>query len=220
MQTEFQIMLDQLGVAFGERTEAVYRRKFGTDWREEEHVTGPLLALVESEAERFAAGRPDLGLSLTAKLTKRLDENENGTDALIRFTCDAEEWQLQTFLLLQAKRQDPGKPLSSSDHARLRRQLDNMLSYTPESFVLIYTSGGRMLLVPALAAHGLRSRDLSHVNAIEWPRFWSGLLRGRCGDPVSERVPGGGGDWSPAFELSVHATLNRELPLTTALERM
>lgn len=220
METEFQIMLDQLGVTFGERTQAVYARKFGTDWREEEHVTGSLLALVEYEAENFAATQPGFGLSLTVKLTKRTDEHENGTDALIRFSCDAQEWQLQTFLLLQAKRHDAGRPMSGGDHARLQRQLGNMLRYTPESFVLIYTSDGRILLVPAVAAQALRSRDLSHVNAIEWSRFWSGLLRGRCGDPVVERVPGEGRDWSPAYELSIHATLNRELPLAASVETM
>lgn len=210
-----QQALDTLGDQLGALTQVGFDESYLSDWPDEEAVTGALLGSLVTAAglfnERMAA-QTGPALLLRATLTKKRDEARHGVDALIRFRCDEADWKLETAVLLQAKRQEPGKPMATGDHDRLRGQLIKMLAHTPESFVMTYSREKGICIVPAVAAQGLRSRDLFDLAYIPWPRFLSGVLRGRFGEIMSTRLPREGQGWMPMFELELAAVLTREEP--------
>jgi len=216
----FQDALDRLGTTLGEETLALYAENFGFDWPDEESTTGALLGAVAAFAQRHADEMQKSGYDgalLKAKLTRKTDEKRHGADALIRFSCAEPYWQIKTGTLIQAKRHDRDHPFSTADHLRLTSQLDKMMHFTPESFAMLYSHSEGIQLVPALAARAFGGRDLFDLPMLGWPQFLSDVLRGRIGEPISERLPYPGEGWSPTWILEIEAQIVRERPVGAAM---
>jgi hypothetical protein len=210
---DLQAALDQIGEGLGVVTQAGFEKCYLSDWPDEESVTGALLGSLTTAAKlltQMMASQPGPSVELRAILTQKRNEARHGVDALIRFRCVEEEWPLHTAVLLQAKRQEPGEPLSSAEFGRLRLQVRKMLAHTTECFIMVYSKENGICLFPAVAVDGLRGRDLFDLAFIPWPRFLSGVLRGRFGEPSPERLPQEGVDGMPMFELELEMALGRE----------
>lgn len=117
--SEFLSVLFALGDDLGRQTVDMFRASYLTDWPDEEASTGSLFGALEAMA-MMSKPMPSTGLQLKVRLTTKRDEAQHGADALIRFRCTDDYWQISTNTLIQAKRQEPGAPLSTADHDRLK----------------------------------------------------------------------------------------------------
>jgi len=208
---QIQNALADMGETLGRSTLKLFRDHYLRSWPDEEATTGALLGALAALASRTESERTDLAVNLRAKLTRKRDEAKHGADVLIRFICDEPEWEISTSTLIQAKRQEPDRPLVAGEHTRLMGQIDKMLSFTTEAFVMIYSEDRGIQLVPAVAARALGGRDLFQMATINWAGFLSALLRGRLGEPLATRVPGPDDDWSPTWVLEIEAVARREI---------
>lgn len=210
----FQEDLHYLAVALGQKQQRLFDDSFGADWRDEESTTGNLFgALVMScrEASDALVAQGRSGIRLTATFMKKREEAQNGVDVLVRFRCSEPEWQINTTTLIQAKKLNWGAVMGVANHQRLTTQLNKMLSFTSESFVLIYSEDCGIHVVPAVAALALGSRSLFDIATIRWDCFLSAVFRGRMGEPTGARVHSDVVE--PIWELDVVASANREEPL-------
>ena len=64
--------------------------------------------------------------------------------------------------LAQAKRQEPGKPLATSEWKRMQAQCDTMLNFTSDSYVFIYALNG-VFVVPAISVAACRAVEDLHT---------------------------------------------------------
>src|ERR1700744_74109 len=218
--SHFQDNLHQLATDIGEETLELYRENFGRDWPDEEATTGGLLGAFALSARNRAdrlSGTHKAGLVLRAQLTRKSAEARQGGDMLIHFRCQEDDWKIRSSTLVQAKRHDRSQPFGAADHRRLTDQLAKMIRFTPESFVMLYSQQEGIHIVPALAACSLGSRSLFDLPTISWPRFLSGILRGRFGEPIPDRVPYPSEEWTPSWVLEVVAQMTRQVPRQVAV---
>lgn len=200
-------------VAFDVAEEAAhdFAQSYPDDWPEEEHVTS---ALLQSLAKALATRRSQTAdsLELRFRMVKRKNEAANGCDAIVRFRCAEPQWTLSTFVLLQAKRQEPGRSIADRDH--VQRQFTKMLPFTSESFVMIYSVSEGVCFATATAGQALGSADLFDLRPFNLAEFTESLFCGAIGDPVAGREPPP--DLRPKNELLIELYLEDEEPLRSA----
>ncbi|MEZ2127646.1 MULTISPECIES: hypothetical protein [unclassified Sinorhizobium] len=181
---EFQTMLDGLARVAADRSATMFHKKYLGQWPDEENVTSGLLSalqtILDMQGESRLNGLPRR-FELRAKLTRKKEESENGADALVRFRCNEQEWTINTMILIQAKRQEPGEGLRRADHDRLLSQVDKMLGHSAEASVMVYSARDGICLFPAVVARSLGSNDLFESSAITWADFLSGIFCGAMG---------------------------------------
>jgi hypothetical protein len=64
--------------------------------------------------------------------------------------------------LAQAKRQEPGKPLATSEWKRMQAQCNTMLNFTSDSYVFIYSLNG-VFVVPAISVAACQAVEDLHT---------------------------------------------------------
>ncbi|MER8536852.1 hypothetical protein NKH61_29435 [Mesorhizobium sp. M1005] len=201
--SQFQKALHDLAFDLGARSHRLFSESFTDDWPDEESTTGALFgALVNSAmaVSRTGLAKSRHGIELRAQLTKKRDEAEHGADVFIKFSCDEPQWQIKTTTVIQAKKLEPTRSMTSGDHARLTKQLNKMLAHTTESFLLIYSSTNGIQVVPAVAVRSLGTRKPFDLDMMSWQWFLSAIFRGRLGEPNSDRLPG-----KPKIEVTLVA---------------
>jgi hypothetical protein len=93
------------------------------------------------------------------------EERRHGADFLSVLEIDLPDLSVKKGFLAQAKRAEPGEPLSGDDWKRMVKQCNTMLEVTPDAFVAVYSRSKGVMLVPAIEVVGSTSRDLfSHYS--------------------------------------------------------
>ncbi len=211
---ELQAGLHNLAFEVGEESNRLFFESFLEDWPDEEATTGALFGALVSTIKTMSGenrASSKYGIKLRAQLTKKRDEAEHGADVFVRFSCNEPHWQIQTTTVIQAKKLDLSRPMTSGDHTRLSDQLGKMLARTTESFVLVYSSQGIQAL-PAVAAQALKTKQLFDADMISWQWFLSGIFRGRMGETNSDRLPA-----NPRIDVAIIAQAAEEEPKTRAM---
>jgi len=139
--------------AFGEAAKQVQRaatktvNDFSAGTLPDEHnFTSSFITRIHDYLEGFAKD----GIAWRARiLSPRHEEKEFGADFLVGLRLKLPDYSVAKGFLAQAKRQEPGKPLSPSHWSQLVRQCSRMLEHSTESFVFVYARNG-VLVVPAL----------------------------------------------------------------------
>jgi hypothetical protein len=85
-------------------------------------------------------------------------EKRVGADFAGVFAADLPDFSVRKGFLAQAKLIRPGLPTSTTEHARLRSQCEQMLSLTPASFVFLYAPYG-VSVVPAISIQSSNSLE-------------------------------------------------------------
>lgn len=199
---KFQKGLHDLAFELGEESNRLFLDAYGNDWPDEESTTGALFGALVQSARKMSEEK--YGIKLRARFTKKSDEAEHGADIFVRFICNEPHWSIKTTTVIQAKRVEPSRAMRLDDHTRLTRQLDKMLHYTTESFVLIYSRESGIQALPAVVARSLRTRQPFDADTMSWQWFLSAIFRGRLGEPDTGRLPG-----EPRVEIEIVAEAAR-----------
>lgn len=199
---EFQNNLHDLAFDLGRESDRLFRESYGRDWPDEESTTGALFGALVQSARGLTEKKH--GIRLRVQFTKKKDEAEHGADVFVKFKCNEPHWKIDTTTVIQAKRIEPSRAMGSGDHERLMGQLNKMLLYTTESFILIYSSENGIQALSAVAARSLCSRQPFDADTISWPWFLSAIFRGRLGEPDHSRLPS-----RPQFEIEIVAEAAR-----------
>ncbi|WP_454659093.1 hypothetical protein [Bosea beijingensis] len=211
---EFQAALHNLAFDLGAESNRLFLDSYQEDWPDEESTTGALFgALVNSirSLTKMDQSRNDYGIEFKAEFSKKSAEAEHGADVFVHFRCDEPHWKIRTTTVLQAKRVEPNRSMTSGDHERLSTQLTKMLTHTTESFVLMYSRDGIHVL-PAVAAQALQTRHLFDADTITWQWFLSGIFRGRMGETDPNRLPD-----KPAIVVTITASARKAAPRGDAM---
>lgn len=136
---------------------------------DEPSFTAVLAARIKDSLSGLSKG----GISWNAKILSshgpKTEESRFGADVLGVLSLKLSGYSVKKGFLAQAKRQEPGKPLSSSEWKRMQAQCSTMLNFTSDSYVFIYALNG-VFVVPAISVvacqevediHTLHPKNLS-----------------------------------------------------------
>lgn len=87
--------------------------------------------------------------SLTSGRGKAAEETRHGADVMGVLHIDLPDLKVKKGFLLQAKKAEPGAPLSRFEWERFQAQCKLMLSRSPVSFGVIYSREAGVIFVPA-----------------------------------------------------------------------
>ena len=88
------------------------------------------------------------------------EERRHGADLLGVLDIALPDFEVKKGFLAQAKRAEPGIPMSNSEWDRMTEQCETMLSRTPDAFVFGYSDERGIRVYPATAVVGSDTRDL------------------------------------------------------------
>lgn len=84
-------------------------------------------------------------------------ESEFGADFLAAFELSLDGYQVAKGFLAQSKLVEPSQAFSSSEFNRMKAQCKKMLSYSPASFVFLYSKQSGIVVVPAIEVLAARA---------------------------------------------------------------
>lgn len=149
---------------------------------DEDDLTGVLIGNLDSELD----GRIGSLTWSTAILRHRkgvaAEEAKIGADMVIHVRFKTPDLTYSKGVLVQAKRVEPGVPMTAADHKELLAQCGKMLGVTPAAFVFDYARGS-MRCASASRIAGTRSRVLYEECSWTSYRFFLELFRCPVGDP-------------------------------------
>jgi len=111
-------------------------------------------------------GHTKSGITWSAKILSshgpKTEEKEFGADFLGVLRLELEGCSIIKGFLAQAKRQEPGRALSTVDWDRLKKQCEKMLSFSAESFVFVYSLNG-VFMIPAIGVSACSNSEDLHT---------------------------------------------------------
>jgi hypothetical protein len=129
---------------------------------DEPSFTSALVARFRDALDGYSSG----GIAWSAKILSSHGPNSEekvfGADFLGVVNLTLPGYQIKKGFLAQAKRQEPGSRLSSSEWNRLNSQCESMLRFTPESFVFVYALNG-VFMLPAISVIACSSPQDLHT---------------------------------------------------------
>lgn len=117
------------------------------------------------------------------------EEKRIGADILLHVSVNTPTERYSKGVLIQAKKAEPKQPVSNSVMKELGDQCQKMLTHTPSSFVMSYSTKG-FRAGSATRFTGTQNRDIHRVCTWTTYRFFLELFRCPIGDPriISGRV--------------------------------
>jgi hypothetical protein len=117
---------------------------------DEPTFTGALAARMMDALRHFNTSGIHWSARVLSSHGPNTEETEFGADFLGLLSLNLPGYNVRKGFLAQAKRQEPGSRLSRREWERLQQQCGKMLSYSPESYVFIYSING-VFMVPAIS---------------------------------------------------------------------
>jgi hypothetical protein len=149
--------------------------------RREDDLSGVLKGNLDAELEGKIGNLQWDCTILDHSSGQSAEEWEYGADLLIHVRFKGRHLQYDKGVLIQAKKLNAGQLISRAKHNELKGQCNDMLEYSPESFVWIYSNAG-MRSAPATAIVGSSDRDLNELTVWTSYRFFWELFRCPVGD--------------------------------------
>jgi hypothetical protein len=128
-----------------------------------------------------AAGIDVVIRKLKSKGRGGVEEGEFGADIVVSANINLDEFKEQKGILVQSKRLEPGATMSPVEWERLKRQVDNMLKHTTESYVWIYSEQG-VRSIRANAVRGVMNRTPDAIFTSRCSTFLAEFIKSRHGD--------------------------------------
>ena len=148
---------------------------------QEPAFTDRMLGSIEQAMEGFEVK----GVRWTAKtLTDRgrkSQEKTFGADFVGVLTINLQDYAVSKGFLAQAKLIEPDEPFSTRDFERMRRQCDDMLTVSPDSYLFVYSLTG-ITVVPALAVVSATPCNPHELDSRKISRFYEGHFSSFMGD--------------------------------------
>jgi hypothetical protein len=117
---------------------------------DEPSFTAALATRIKDSLAGFSKG----GIFWSAKILSshgpNTEESRFGADVLGSLSLDLPDYSVKKGFLAQAKRQEPGTLLPTSEWKRMQAQCNTMLNFTSDSYVFIYALNG-VFVVPAIS---------------------------------------------------------------------
>lgn len=159
---------------------------------DEPSFTAILATRIKDSLSGFSKG----GISWSAKILSshgpNTEESRFGADVLGSLSLDLQGYSVKKGFLAQAKRQEPGKPLATSEWKRMQAQCSTMLNFTSDSYVFIYALNG-VFVVPAIivaACQGVEDLHTLHPKNLSafYKEHFMCFVGDRAIDSASPRV--------------------------------
>lgn len=129
---------------------------------DEPSFTATLAVRIKDSLSGFAKG----GVSWSAKILSshgpNTEESKFGADILGALSLNLPGYSVKKGFLAQAKRQEPGKPLATSEWKRMQAQCNTMLNFTSDSYVFVYALNG-VFVVPAISVSACQTIEDLHT---------------------------------------------------------
>jgi hypothetical protein len=167
--------------------------------KHEDDLTGALAQAIEDRVNGARTGGVTWDYSVLTH-RKSGEESVYGADLLIHVKLDTPIYKYSKGVLIQSKRIGPGKNMRSADFSALKQQCEQMLKYSPASFVFSYDSHG---LRAGAATKIAGSADRVLYDQCNWTayRFFLELFRCPIGD--LEITSASVDDLEPRFAFAV-----------------
>ena len=114
---------------------------------------------------------------------KGAEEKRYGADLMGVLDIKLPDYKVMKWFFVQAKKAEPNSLFQPIEWDRLMRQCENMLAYTPDSFVFVYSRKKRIRVFPAVSVFGLRSRNIFDLYHHGVQRFFKDHLQCFIGTP-------------------------------------
>lgn len=158
---------------------AQYRIGHVTD---EDDLTAMLAGMIKAKLEGKIGGLNWSSSVVRDRRGEAAEEKRIGADMLIHVKLRTPALKYSKGVLVQAKRIDRGRQMTTVDHNNLIDQCNKMLKITPAAFVFDYMKGG-MKCGSATRIAGSADRQLDRQCTITPFRFFYELFRCPTGDP-------------------------------------
>lgn len=151
--------------------------------QQEPSITDRLIAYIQREVRKGSSANM-LWQAMT--LTDRgpnSQEKKYGADFVGSLEIKIDGFYVRKGFLAQAKRVEPNQQYSSSDYAKLRSQCSDMLSLSPDSYVVLYSAVDGISVLPAIAVLAARNCNLHELTSKPIQKFFVEHFECFIGDP-------------------------------------
>lgn len=156
-----------------------YRDEYVAD---EDDFTSRLLEGIESQLNGWMHDGIVFKIRKTKSKSSGAEEAIFGADIVAAVNVDLSDYKKKKGILIQGKRLDRGKRLSSSEWQRLGAQIEKMEKHTMESYVWLYDSSG-VRSIKSHVVHSLMTRRPDDLYTTECATFLGELVQSKHGDP-------------------------------------
>ena len=206
--------LSELGRALGDEAgdHATFLQHHGQIVDEEGLTASVCSQLVMASRKSNLMPTHSMDVAITNKIT---EEPICGADMLIAFVSQLSKWRLQTRTLIQAKKAEPEKRMSSREWDRMKAQIADMQRVSEENFLLVFSKQQGVCVFPAMSVAACDSREIFDLDWYRLAGFIEGIFCGFIGQPTSGLYPDG--YWARnEVEIIVNADKHRASPTHTA----
>ena len=139
---------------------------------EEPEVTSALVTRFRDALDGYGKAGIRWSAKILSSHGRGTEERIFGADFLGALHIEFPDFEVRKGFLAQAKKQDEGKVLSTSEWNRLTEQCKRMMKYSTTSFVFVYSHNG-FAVVPAVSVLACRGReDLHTLHPMTIHRFY------------------------------------------------
>ncbi len=152
------------------KTAEDYAEKYIPD---EPAFTAALVARICDSLSGYSKGGITWNSKVLSSHGPNTEESRFGADFLGSLNLDLPGYKVRKGFLAQAKRQEPGKALSTKEWVRLQAQCATMLNFSSDSYVFVYALNG-VYVVPAISVSACaQAEDLHTLH----PKTMSGFYK-------------------------------------------